>query len=69
MYVLSYFQHLFCVTKNGTIVNNKFFSEDLSGYFIVTVKVADSGGNDTADITVSITTHYYVVLNIPFLCY
>ncbi|KAL3877554.1 hypothetical protein ACJMK2_035251 [Sinanodonta woodiana] len=37
-----------CVTQNGTIVNNMYYAEDMSGFFNVTVLVKDDAGNDTA---------------------
>ncbi|KAL4239383.1 hypothetical protein ACF0H5_000200 [Mactra antiquata] len=46
------FKHIFCMTTNGTIVNNKYFSEDLIGYFIVPIKVWDNGGSDLANLTI-----------------
>ncbi|XP_053388246.1 protein dachsous-like, partial [Mercenaria mercenaria] len=53
--------HIFCVTINGTIKNNKLFSEDLSGFFILTVKVADKGGYDTADITIYLISDSQII--------
>ncbi|XP_060598712.1 cadherin-23-like [Ruditapes philippinarum] len=54
-------KHIFCITKNGTIVNNKFFSEDLSGYFIVTVNVSDKAGFDTANVTIYLISDSQVI--------
>ncbi|XP_052791239.1 cadherin-23-like [Mya arenaria] len=44
--------HVFCVSSNGSVVNNKYFSEDMSGYFILPVVVSDKAGNDTAEIMI-----------------
>lgn len=33
---------------------NRFISESLSGYFIVPVKVEDTAGEDTANVTVGL---------------
>lgn len=45
-------QHIVCVTGNGSLVNNKYFSEDLAGYVIVPVNVSDSAGSDVAVVKV-----------------
>ncbi|KAL3877420.1 hypothetical protein ACJMK2_035126, partial [Sinanodonta woodiana] len=41
-----------CVTRNGTIVNNMYYTQDMSGFFNVTVLVKDDAGNDTAYILI-----------------
>ncbi|KAL3877556.1 hypothetical protein ACJMK2_035253, partial [Sinanodonta woodiana] len=41
-----------CVTRNGTIVNNMYYTQDMSGFFNVTVLVRDDAGNDTAYILI-----------------
>ena len=48
-------KHVFCVSKNGSIMNNKWFSDSEStyGFFIVPVSVADNAGSDNATIKVS----------------
>ncbi|KAL4240882.1 Protocadherin Fat 4 [Mactra antiquata] len=45
-------KHIVCVTGNGTLTNNKYYNEDMSGYFIVPVTVSDAAGSDTTNIKI-----------------
>ncbi|KAK3610664.1 hypothetical protein CHS0354_028046 [Potamilus streckersoni] len=41
-----------CVNSDGTIVNNMYYTQDMSGFFNVTVLVKDDAGNDTTHILI-----------------
>ncbi|KAK3578229.1 hypothetical protein CHS0354_020605 [Potamilus streckersoni] len=41
-----------CVTGNGTIVNNMWYTQDMTGFFNLSVRVNDSAGNDTTYILI-----------------
>ncbi|KAL3877550.1 hypothetical protein ACJMK2_035247 [Sinanodonta woodiana] len=41
-----------CVNGNGTIVNNMWYTQDMSGFFNLSVRVNDSAGNDTTYILI-----------------
>lgn len=47
------------MTGNGSLVNNKYFSEDLAGYVIVPVNVSDSAGSDVAVVKVYVILIYW----------
>ena len=55
-------KHVFCVSKNGSIMNNKWFSDSEStyGFFIVPVSVADNAGSDNATVKVSYLLFVYL---------
>ena len=44
--------HWFCISKNGSVTNNYWFSENMKGFLLVPVMVIDGAGNDTANLKV-----------------
>ncbi|KAH3869730.1 hypothetical protein DPMN_032899 [Dreissena polymorpha] len=44
--------HVICVHGNGSVVNNKYFSEDRSGYIIVPVEVHDTNNRSITQIRI-----------------
>jgi hypothetical protein len=51
-YTLYLFKHIICVSGNGSLINNKYYKEDISGYLIVPVNVTDAAGSDTVNVKV-----------------
>ncbi|XP_053381734.1 protocadherin Fat 4-like [Mercenaria mercenaria] len=45
-------RHIVCVSGNGSLINNKYYSEDISGYFVLPVNVSDAAGRDTVRIKI-----------------
>ncbi|KAL3877429.1 hypothetical protein ACJMK2_035135 [Sinanodonta woodiana] len=45
-------KEILCVNGNGTIVNNMWYTQDMSGFFNLSVRVNDSAGNDTTYILI-----------------
>ncbi|KAK3610662.1 hypothetical protein CHS0354_028042 [Potamilus streckersoni] len=50
-----------CITRNGAIVNNMYYSEDMSGFFNFTVLVKDDAGNDMASILIFLVTDLQIL--------
>ncbi|XP_060593837.1 cadherin-23-like [Ruditapes philippinarum] len=45
-------KHIICVSGNGSLINNKYYKEDISGYLIVPVNVTDAAGSDTVNVKI-----------------